>query len=90
MNMVHTRKSEKKIFTLDVVDSVANGFGWNVLGKGEERKYVKPNLEVRFLKRKGMYKTMVYSRGKIKNVDVSSRRKEAYLYLTEMLMFWGI
>ncbi len=81
---------KKKSFEIENVDDVANSFGWNILGTKEERRYIKPNLEVRFLKRKGLYKTMVYEKGKVKNIDVSSKKNEAHLYLSEMLMFWGI
>jgi len=87
--MVHKKSDKKKSsLTLDNIDKSANILGWNVLGEKENRKYIKPDTEIRFFTGKNMYKTIVYYNGKRKNIDTTSDKKEALMFLYEMVGMW--
>jgi hypothetical protein len=85
--MPHARKKFKERgLTAEDVDKIANSLNWNILGKKQERKYIKNNTEIRFLVRKDIYKTIVYDKGKESNIDTTTNKKEALTYLSEMLL----
>lgn len=85
--MSHERK-RKATLKIEKIDEMAKVFGWTLLkANPRERVYWKTNLEVRFVKVKDGYKTLMYTDGILKNTDIDTNKNIALTMLGETLSF---
>ncbi len=87
--MAHKRGTTKKELSLNVIDEYASGLGWEIVGKKEDREYLKNGMRIKFKKGKNIYKIMVYHNNRPTSSDVTINKKEALLSLNEFIMLWN-